>query len=104
MIDPRHPCAPPRQVAPRSALGLTARQSQVLKYMLDGKSNKHIANALSLSPSTVKVHGMTLLRAFNVHTRLQLSAAVADRLGVARLSTLVGKPRTTARHHRRSVP
>ena len=58
-------------IAPR-AMGLTARQIDVLKLMLEGKPNKGISRDLGLSPSTVKIHVAAILKAFNVDTRAQV--------------------------------
>ena len=52
-------------------LGLTARQTDVLKLMVQGKPNKLICRDLALSEGTVKVHVSAILRALNVHTRAQ---------------------------------
>jgi len=55
---------------------LTPRQSDVLRLMSEGKSNKEIARLLSLAEGTVKVHTNALFRALGVHNR---SGAVGSR-------------------------
>jgi DNA-binding NarL/FixJ family response regulator len=60
---------------------LTPRQRQVLKLVIDGRSNKEIAAALALSEPTVKGHLIAVFRALQVRTRTQAIAA-ANRLGV----------------------
>ena len=50
-------------------LGLTPRQGDVLRQLLEGKSNKAIARALGIEESTVKVHVNAVLRALKVTTR-----------------------------------
>jgi len=60
-----------QDIAPQ-ALGLTARQIDVLKLMLEGKPNKGISRELGLSPSTVKIHVAAILKAFDVDTRAQV--------------------------------
>ncbi|MBS0454133.1 MAG: response regulator transcription factor [Proteobacteria bacterium] len=65
---------------PRS-LGLTPRQTDVLRLILLGKSAKLISRELDLSESTVKTHTGAVLRALNVTTRTQAVIAAA-RLGV----------------------
>lgn len=50
---------------------LTARQQQVLRLLLDGRSNREISELLHLSDETVKTHVSALLRAFGVQTRIQ---------------------------------
>lgn len=48
---------------------LTRRQRDVLMLIVDGKANKEIARALSLSEGTVKVHVAALLRTLKVSNR-----------------------------------
>ena len=62
-------------------LGLTARQSEVLYLILQGKSTKLICRELGLSLGTVKSHTSAVLRALNVTTRTQAVLA-ASRLGL----------------------
>ncbi len=57
---------------------LTARQEDVLKLLLDGRSNKEISAVLELSDETVKNHVSALLRAFGVQTRVQAVLAAAE--------------------------
>lgn len=40
----------------RSTLGISDREFEVLELLAAGQSNKEIANALNLSPNTVKTH------------------------------------------------
>ena len=60
-----------------SRLGLTERQIQVLELLVQGLSNKHIANRLDLSEATIKTHVAASLRALNVKNRTQAVFAVA---------------------------
>lgn len=53
-------------------LPLTARQAQVLDFMLAGQSNRAIAELMHLSEGTVKNHVSTLLLLFGVRSRSQL--------------------------------
>jgi DNA-binding NarL/FixJ family response regulator len=71
---------PPAALQP-SDLGLSPRQSEVLRLILQGKSAKAIARELSLGTSTVKSHTGAVLRALNVTTRTQAVIA-ASRLGL----------------------
>jgi DNA-binding NarL/FixJ family response regulator len=74
---------PPRvEGLPVQALGLTQRQSDVLRLLVQGKPNKLICRDLSLSEGTVKVHVSAILKALNVHSRAQAIVEVARR-GVA---------------------
>jgi len=54
-----------------SLFGLTPRQLEVLKVLMQGKSNKEIALELSLSEVTVKVHISAIFKSLNVSNRLQ---------------------------------
>lgn len=40
----------------RSTLGISDREFEVLELLAAGRSNKEIANALNVSPNTVKTH------------------------------------------------
>jgi DNA-binding NarL/FixJ family response regulator len=61
--------------------GLTPRQMEVLKAMMQGKSNKEIASEFKLSIVTVKVHVTAIFKAMNVHHRLQ-AIQLAEALGL----------------------
>jgi DNA-binding NarL/FixJ family response regulator len=69
----------PRPVARPAELGLTMRQVDVLKLLVQGKPNKLICRDLRLSEGTVKVHVSAILRALNVHTRTQVVIELARR-------------------------
>lgn len=58
---------------------LTPRQSEVLRLLLDGQSNKDIGRALQLSEETVKNHVTAILRVFGVQTRVQAVLAARGR-------------------------
>ena len=73
------------------ALGLTARQTDVLKLLVQGKPNKLICRDLKLAEGTVKVHVHAIFRALGVHSRTEAVAALARR-GIS-VDTLVGSPR-----------
>ena len=61
------------------ALGLTARQTDVLKLLVQGKPNKLICRDLRLSEGTVKVHVSAILKALRVRSRTEAIAALARR-------------------------
>jgi len=71
--------ARPRISARPAELGLTMRQADVLKLLVQGKPNKLICRDLRLSEGTVKVHVSAILRALNVHTRTQVVIELARR-------------------------
>jgi DNA-binding NarL/FixJ family response regulator len=72
------PAPVPAEEAARAAkareltrLGLTSRQIEVLDLMVQGLSNKVIAERLGLSEATIKTHVAASLRALNVKNRTQ---------------------------------
>lgn len=58
------------------ALGLTARQADVLARVVQGKSNKVICRELDLAEGTVKIHVTAILKTLNVINRTQAVIAV----------------------------
>ena len=60
-----------RQQEGATQFGLTPRQFEVLKALIQGMSNKEIAHELSLSEVTVKVHISAIFKTLNVTNRLQ---------------------------------
>lgn len=67
--------------APAPSPILTERQLDVLRLIVEGKSNKEIARALHLAHATVKVHLAAIFRALEVENRTQ-AAIAAERLGL----------------------
>ena len=53
---------------------LTLRETQILELLSEGLQNKIIADRLSLSEHTVKVHVHNLIRKLRVHNRTQAAA------------------------------
>lgn len=68
-------------VQQRTQYQLTPRQTEVLKLLLDGQSNKQAANNLNLSESTVKAHIAAIFKVLNVANRTQ-AALAAKRAGL----------------------
>jgi DNA-binding NarL/FixJ family response regulator len=62
-------------------MGLSGRQAQVLRLLLEGKSNKIICRELDLAESTVKNHVTLIMKALNVTSRTQAVIAAA-RIGL----------------------
>lgn len=61
--------------------GLTDREKEVIQYVINGKSNKEIASALSIAESTVKRHLHNILEKLHLQNRAQ-AAAYAVRKGL----------------------
>jgi len=72
----------PEEGSPEALLGLSARQLDVLRLLIEGKPNKEICRMLTLSESTVKTHLSAIFRKLRVGSRTQAVVAVA-RAGVA---------------------
>lgn len=66
------------QLAKRTALkgerngGLTTRELEILQLIVDGKSNKEIADQLGLSVNTVAVHRANIMDALGIHKTAEL--------------------------------
>jgi len=66
------------QVARRASLkgerngGLTPREMEILQLIVDGKSNKEIADQLSLSVNTVAVHRANIMDTLGIHKAAEL--------------------------------
>ncbi len=63
--------AVPASVPTDNSYGLSEREMQILQCLVQGDSNKLIANRLSITEATVKVHMKSLLRKINVSNRTQ---------------------------------
>lgn len=56
---------------------LTEREEQVLRLIVEGKSNKEIAAELGISPKTVSVHRTNIMTKFKVQNTVELIRYVA---------------------------
>jgi len=65
--------------------GLTARELQVLQLIVNGKSNKEIADQLDLSANTVSVHRANIMDALGIHKTAEL-VVYAIRNGLVSIS------------------
>ena len=70
----------PAHLTPSFSPSLTPRQLEVLQHLLDGLSNRQIAQQMGLSTDTVKDHLGGIMRGFGVQTRTQ-AALAANRQG-----------------------
>ena len=52
--------------------GLTARELEILQLIVEGKSNKEIAQQLNLSVNTVSVHRANIMDALGIHKTAEL--------------------------------
>jgi len=59
------------QPIPAAQTDLTARELEVLDYLVAGLCNKAIARKLDISVGTVKVHVKHMLHKLNLHSRLE---------------------------------
>jgi DNA-binding NarL/FixJ family response regulator len=58
---------------------LTARQTDVLRCVIQGKSNKSVARELGVSKDTIKSHLAAVMRALDAHNRTELVYIVAKK-------------------------
>jgi DNA-binding CsgD family transcriptional regulator/tetratricopeptide (TPR) repeat protein len=65
----------------RALAGLTPRELEVLRLLVEGRSNRQIAEQLFISGKTAGVHVTNLLAKLGAHSRLE-AAAMARRLGL----------------------
>ncbi len=71
--------------APRSPETLTERETEVLRQLARGKSNKEIASTLFISETTVKTHVKNIMQKLGVPSRTQ-AALYAARIGLVSLA------------------
>ena len=66
-------------------VGLTARELEVLQLIVNGKSNKEIADDLKLSVNTVAVHRANIMETLGIHKTAEL-VVYAIRNGLVNIS------------------
>lgn len=71
--------------APESPVDLTERETEVLRLMARGQSNKQIAHSLHISEKTVKTHVSNILSKLGVQSRTQ-ATLYAIRVGLVSAS------------------
>ena len=69
-------------VDPEARQTLTPRQHEVLELLVQGKSNREIAEAMGLSENTVKVHLAAIYRVLGVSSRTEALLEGLKRLSV----------------------
>ena len=70
-------CHPGGAIWPGQAFGLTVRESEVASLLLQGLSNREIAESLSISEHTVKTHLKGIFHKAGVSSRGQAVARIA---------------------------
>jgi DNA-binding CsgD family transcriptional regulator/tetratricopeptide (TPR) repeat protein len=73
----------PRTTTRGNPAGLTAREIQVLRLLMQGHTNTELARRLHCSAKTVGHHVSSILEKLEVHSRTE-AVAVAFRLGIAK--------------------
>jgi DNA-binding NarL/FixJ family response regulator len=63
----------PRRIFPTDQVAFTDRETQVLKMLVDGRSNKEISVPLGIAERTVKAHVAKLMRKVGVENRVALT-------------------------------
>lgn len=71
---------------------LTAREMDVLRRLVGGASNADIADALAVSPNTIRTHVQNLFNKLDVHSRLE-AVTVARDAGLGSSPLAAGLPR-----------
>ena len=78
VLDGGRAVAAPEAASPEAAMpGLTPRQMDVLRCVIQGKPNKLIARELEVSEHTVKAHLSSVLRALDARSRTEAVYAAA---------------------------
>jgi DNA-binding NarL/FixJ family response regulator len=70
VLDPA--VAKPSTLKGERSAALTRRELEVLQLLVEGKSNKEIAEALQLSANTVAVHRANIMDALGIHKTAEL--------------------------------
>ena len=79
---PAAPAAAPVIETPRDPFGLTPRERDVLPLIVQGRTNRQIAETLFISENTAGVHVSNILGKLGVSTRTE-AAGIAAKLGLA---------------------
>lgn len=74
----------------KNTSGLTPRQLEVLALLVEGSTNKEIAQHLSLAEATIKMHVTAILKSLDVNNRIRAALAV-EKAGIS-LPDMKAKP------------
>ena len=83
VLDPQ--LAKPATLRGQRNAGLTARELEILQFIVNGKSNKEIADDLKLSVNTVAVHRANIMETLGIHKTAEL-VVYAIRNGLVNIS------------------
>jgi DNA-binding NarL/FixJ family response regulator len=83
VLDPQ--LAKPANLRGERNAGLTARELEILQLIVNGKSNKEIADDLELSVNTVAVHRANIMETLGIHKTAEL-VVYAIRNGLVNIS------------------
>ncbi len=64
----------------REKFGLTVREAEVLHWIMQGKSNRDIAEILTLNPGTVNKHLEKILNKLGVENRSAATAIAMEQI------------------------
>ena len=70
--------------------GITRRETEVLRHLIAGSSNREIGNALKIAPRTVATHLEHMLKKFNAETRTAVAGRAFEH-GLVRLDIAVDR-------------
>ncbi len=71
-------------VAPDVEAGLSPREGEILREIVQGASNKEIARRLGIAETTVKIHVQHILRKLGLSSRVQVAVWASERgIGLA---------------------
>ena len=83
VLDPQ--LAKPANLRGERNAGLTARELEILQLIVNGKSNKEIADDLNVSANTVAVHRANIMETLGIHKTAEL-VVYAIRNGLVSIS------------------
>jgi DNA-binding CsgD family transcriptional regulator len=66
---------------------LTEREAEIAELLIEGRSNRVIAERLFISPETVKMHVAHILRKLDVSNRVEAAARLLALITPARVDT-----------------
>lgn len=86
MVQQQEQQAGPKTTIAERLATLTRRESEVLDYIIEGKSNDQIAMELFRSPKTIDKHCQNIYRKTGIHKRVNLVREIIQHRGAADIS------------------